>query len=221
MPENSSPNRRGAAPPRLLVTGFGPFPGAPINPTEALIAELKADPGPVSGKADLMLEVLPVEYEAVPQRLAAIAEGFSADIAVHFGLSEKATGFALERLARNEIAAGRPDNAGRLLDASCIVEDGEHLPTSLPAEEIFAALKNADLPVAMSDDAGGYLCNYLFYLSCGHHCGAFTPEMVGFIHVPPLKRDAQGHPHAMELSEMVRGARLVLDVCVAGRRQQK
>jgi pyroglutamyl-peptidase len=214
MPDGHQSTGQGAARPRLLVTGFGPFPGAPVNPTEALIDALRADPGPAAGMAEIMLEVLPVEYETVPRRLAAIAESFRPDIAVHFGLSERAPGFTIERLARNEIAAGRPDNAGRLMEASCIVEGGDPLPTTLPAEEIGSALAAAGLPVTFSDDAGGYLCNYIFYLSCDRRCGAFAPDVAGFVHVPPLKPDAPDNPHAMTLDEMARGARLILPLCV-------
>lgn len=195
--------------PRILVTGFGPFPGAPVNPTERLIGELSGH----ASTAGARLAVLPVDYEAAPARLAALAADGPPDIAIHFGLSAGASGFTLERRARNEIARSRPDNAGRQPAAARIRDGAPDLDTSLPVDEIHAALAARGLPVAWSDDAGGYLCNYVFYLSRGHLCPGLVPDMAGFIHVPPLKEDSPEGPRTMSLRSLVDGAALVVETC--------
>lgn len=201
-----------SAGPRILVTGFGPFPGAPVNPTAAMIEALAADRAALDDVGEIRTEILAVEYDTVPERLAGIAAGFAPDIAIHFGLSARAEGFTLERLARNEIAAGRPDNSGAQPQAACIVENGEDHPSTLPLDEIAAALSRAGLPHSWSDNAGGYLCNYIFYLSRSPHFADYMPPVSGFVHVPPLA--GEGAPaNAMRLDDLVAGARLIAETC--------
>jgi pyroglutamyl-peptidase len=198
--------------PRILLTGFGPFPGAPVNPTARLIEELRADTAALSPLGEIRTEILAVEYATVPGRLAELGAGFAPDIAIHFGLSERAEGFTLERLARNEIAANRPDNAGGQPGAASILEGGAGQPSTLPLEVIAAALAKVGLPHSWSDDAGGYLCNYIFYLSRSPHFTDFAPAMSGFVHVPPLAGPA-APDNAMAFDDLVAGAQIIVGTC--------
>jgi pyroglutamyl-peptidase len=201
--------------PRILVTGFGIFPGAPVNPTEALVARLLARPpaGPMIGA--FSADVLAVEYGSVGTHLSRIGDAFAPDIAIHFGLARECAGFRLERVARNRHAAGKPDQMGRLPEAAAICAGQDEYASTLPLDEIASALTAAGLPVQWSDDAGGYLCNMVFTLSAAHACEGLRPTMTGFVHVPPLKEaepDAQG---AMTLDDLERGARIVIDTAAA------
>ncbi|MCV0396336.1 MAG: pyroglutamyl-peptidase I [Rhizobiaceae bacterium] len=181
--------------PRVLVTGFEPFPGAPVNPTEWLVGELQAQPPQISGVAAFRAEVLPVDYARVGPALSDIGRAFSPDIAIHFGLARECGGFRLERMARNSLTNARPDNAGRMPEAEAICDGPPVLPSKLPLEAIHARLQVMDLPAEWSDDAGGYLCNMVMMLSLAHACDGFAPSMSGFVHVPltgegaPLSRD--------------------------------
>jgi pyroglutamyl-peptidase len=199
--------------PRILITGFGPFPGAPENPTARLIEALRADTSLLEDTSEVRTEILAVEYDTVPARLLSFGEEFDPDIAIHFGLSARAQRFTLERLARNEIAADRPDNAGGQPGAACIVEGGAGHPSTLPLDAISEALSKAGLPFSWSDDAGGYLCNYIFYLSRSPHFEGFSPKISGFIHVPPLVA-ADAPENAMSLGDLVAGAQLIVRICV-------
>lgn len=209
--------------PRVLITGFGPFPGAPVNPTEALVGRLEAEPGLLSGLADLRTAVLPVDYATVPDLLAALGCNGPFDIVIHFGLGAQAEGFTLERLARNEIRAGKPDNSGTHPAKPVILDNGDDRPSTLPLERIATALGEAGLPWSWSDDAGGYLCNYVFYLSCSPHFPSLNASMSGFVHVPPLTAgEGEGAPdNAMALDEMLAGARLIVAACVLEWRDRK
>ena len=206
--------------PRILITGFGPFPGAPVNPTRMLIERLQAKPGLLRGVGEIRTEILAVEYDTVPERLASLGAEFAPDIAIHFGLSARARGFTLERLARNEIAADRPDNAGGQPESACIVEGGTAHPSTLPLELIAAALSTAGLPHSWSDDAGGYLCNYIFYLSRSPHFQGFSPAMSGFVHVPPSP-GPDAPENAMTLDDLVAGAQIIAAICGQEWRQER
>ena len=193
---------------RLLVTGFTPFPGAPHNPTEQLIRHFEANP-PLGGlDVECRFAVLPVDYtEAVPA-LEASASGFEPHVAVHFGLARETVGFRLERLARNAIASDAPDNAGNTPEASPIRRDAADIPSSLPLARIAEALDERGHTVEWSDDAGGYLCNYVFFHSAAGLCGGLAAPMSGFVHVGPANT-------AEDFNKLVEGAETILEICVS------
>lgn len=172
--------------PKIIVTGFTPFPGAPENPTQVLIEAMQA------GKIEFPrgFDVLPLQLEAAYEDALAVLAGTwrveRPDAVISFGLSAKANGFHLETVARNEVTSTLPDNAGRRTDSDLIEAGGEDfLPSTLPLMDIQRSLSAAGLPVEFSDNAGGYVCNWIFYLgaakvlSDGRGCS-------GFIHVPYL-----------------------------------
>lgn len=200
---------------RLLVTGFEPFPGAPVNPTEHLIRHFEARP-PLAGEAaDCRFAVLPVDYARAIPALEKACEGFSPDIALHFGLSSRTSGFRLERLARNEIASSAPDNAGQSPPLAAISPKGVHRASTLPLERIAAALRGEGHAVEMSEDAGGYLCNYVFYHSVAGLCRGIGAGLSGFVHVGPVALPDQPDDAAsMDFRKLVQGAETILKTCL-------
>jgi pyroglutamyl-peptidase len=190
---------------RLLVTGFEPCPGAPVNPTEWLVRELKRNPPAGDGIAAFRAEVLPVDYAKVGPVLSEIGRMFRPDIAIHFGLAAECSGFRLERVARNSFAGARADNAGALPKPAAICEGPETLASNLPLSAIHDALAAAGLPVEWSDDAGAYLCNMVFTLSRAHACKGFVPAISGFVHVPPT---GEGMP--LSEAQLLAGARVII-----------
>ncbi len=203
--------------PKLLLTGFSVFPGAPVNPTEALVRELRRQSGDIGAKCTFRTEVLDVDYSTIGDRLAAIAEEFVPDIALHFGLAAEAQGFRLEKFARNVVATDRPDNAGNYSGGTIAGSGPADFESTLPRTGIVEALTGNGLPAMLDDQAGDYLCNAVFYLSRSGRCGAFSPSMSGFIHVPQLPVDdggISGDGVRLPLADLVRGACIVIDVCI-------
>lgn len=183
--------------PRLLVTGFGPFPGAPENPTSTLVQRLAGTPAEEFGASALRAVVLPTDYRKSWERLRRIYGSFAPDAVVHFGLSARAKVICVERFGRNACLADRPDAAGwwprRMLGRA------EAIASTLPAEDVVAALQAAGFPARLSDDAGGYVCNATLYRSLR----TLPPTCrAGFIHVPPTK--------ALAASRLERAARIAL-----------
>ena len=68
-------------------------------------------------------------------------------------------------------------------------------------------------PACLSDDAGDYLCNFLFYLSCGKHCPPFAPLQAGFIHVPLFGTLLAGGARSFDLPVLVEGAAVICAAC--------
>ena len=207
---------QGVRRPRMLVTGFEPFPGAPENPTEALIAHFAEAPPALD--AEMRFAVLPVDYGTVADALAGHADGFHPDIAIHFGLAQTATGFRLEEVARNEIAASRPDNSGSQPASAAICDGAAEIASGLPLDAIETRLRAAGLPVERSRDAGGYLCNYVFYHACAGRVAGLAAPVAGFVHVPWTDAMRDRHaPHAAAISfdELTAGARIVMQEALA------
>lgn len=209
----------------ILITGFTPFPTAPENPTEVLIEMVRQGEIATPEGVAVSAHVLPVEYEASWARLEELIAQVKPQTLVSFGLSAKATGFTLERLARNEIEATRPDNSGARPVASEILDNGQAtLATGLPLDDLFSALSEDGLPVDYSDDAGGYVCNHLFY-RCVACEAKERPALAGFVHMPYLEEqrarlEATGAIElglaALTRDQLKRGVEIILQV-VAGK----
>ncbi|WP_346906637.1 hypothetical protein [uncultured Roseibium sp.] len=193
---------------RLLVTGFTPFPGAPHNPTERLIRHFEANPPFVGSDVECRFAVLPVDYADTIPALEDVASTFEPHVAVHFGLAKTAVGFRLERLARNAIASDAPDNAGNIPEASPILRNADDIPSSLPLARIAEALEERGHTVEWSDNAGGYLCNYVFFHSAAGLCRGLAASVNGFVHVGPANA-------AEDFNKMVEGAETILEICVS------
>jgi pyroglutamyl-peptidase len=168
----------------ILLTGFGPFPGVAENASAILVPKLAHLVARRFPAHRVIARILPTEWETVPDRLAAHYAREKPRLGLHFGVSERATGFVIETLARN-VRDALPDAAGAMPRASCIVEKGpESLATSLPAEEIVARLGALGLPAHLSSDAGAYLCNATLYTALGLAAEGRAAAAVGFVHIP-------------------------------------
>jgi len=171
----------------ILITGFGPFPGAPFNPTGALVEALARRPR--SG-ADTrrIAHVFATSYETVDRELPALIARERPAALVMFGLAQRTRHLRIETAARNALARAIPDVAGRRPTASTIAVDGPaHIALPVPAPRLLAAARAAGAMAALSRDAGSYLCNYL----CWHASHAATmprgPRLAAFVHVPLVR----------------------------------
>jgi len=185
---------------KLLLTGFEPFGGFKTNPSwDAL--QHAADQGLF--EAEVSLQRIPVRYDGAFAALEAALHAARPDAAISFGLhgglnGREPTTLYLETTARNRDGATKPDNDGVSREAAPIVVGGpDVIAASLPAGAMLAALGEAGFHAELSDDAGAYLCNHLFYL------GARRLKIpYGFVHVPPV--DSMGG--VLSLAQLARAA---------------
>jgi pyroglutamyl-peptidase len=157
---------------RTLVTGFLAFEGFPINPS-ALLAES-------SGRRFHLLEVA---YGAVDEFLGGLDPG-DFERLLMLGVAGNSSRMRLEQVARNHMGARRDV---RLVSPcpSGVAAIEPHGPDLLHGTlwNQCSALSNEALHRRRSDDAGTYLCNYIYYRALSRF-GA--THAVGFLHVPPL-----------------------------------
>lgn len=143
---------------------------------------------------------IPVEYEAVDKEVPALWSELQPKLCVHVGVHGLADSVQLEMCAHND-GYNRPDECGKKCRHGCCVEGGtECLSTSLDLEKICSEVMTAKSPclVALSDDAGRFLCDYIYYKSL--HLGQGT---CAFIHVPRVDS-----PYSVE--ELVESLRLII-----------
>jgi len=167
----------------VLITGFGPFPGVPVNATMRLVPELAESGARALPGVRIAHEILATEWSAAPRHLDHVLTGLNPDLVLHFGVSSRARGFEIEQRACN-VRSSAPDASGALPDAPAIRADGAaHLAAGLPVQYIVARLRRRRIPAFVSRDAGAYLCNATLYHSL---CQArdVKGRRVGFIHLP-------------------------------------
>jgi pyroglutamyl-peptidase len=172
----------------VLITGFGPFPGVPVNATMELLPRLARLAPICFPDVRFTFEVLPTEWAAGPHRLHLLLQEVAPDLALHFGVSPRARGFEVEQRARNARAV-TPDASGALPAGAAVCVGPEYLPASLPVRHIVARLRRLGIAAFVSRDAGTYLCNAALYhslLSAKDLAKdlAGADRRVGFVHIP-------------------------------------
>jgi pyroglutamyl-peptidase len=172
----------------ILITGFGPFPGAPFNPTEALVRRLARTRRPALAGISIAGHVFPTSYAAVDRELPALLRRYRPDVLLMFGLAAGRKTLCIETRARNTVAF-IPDAAGATLRSGPIAV-GKPAAAALPApaRRLRAAANAARMPVRLSRDAGRYLCNYLAWRAVEATRQPEGPRLAAFIHVPLVRR---------------------------------
>ncbi|WP_181701858.1 pyroglutamyl-peptidase I [Chthonobacter albigriseus] len=198
----------------LLVTGFDAFAGLPFNPSEAIVRRLASDPPP--GLSEALL--LPTSYDEASDKVRAGLERVRPDGVLMFGLARATAGLRLERYAHNRIEASIADNSGVVGKGRTIVTGGPAaLETTTDLAAVLAGVTEAGLRAFVSLDAGGYVCNHVYYtvLHWLAENRPGTPALfvhVPWVHEPATAEDFQVRP--VDLHE--RAARLVVALVQAG-----
>jgi pyroglutamyl-peptidase len=175
----------------VLVTGFEPFSGSGVNTSQQVVEAL----GGV---------VLPVSYARAADALREAVRAADPDVVICFGQADREA-ISVERFALNLDGSESEDNDGVVSSAEIDPEGPVAYRSTLPVDEIVAALRVEDIPVEASRSAGGFLCNHVFYVLM-RMLEEERPETAGgFVHVP----------EEMQLDLLVRAARVIVAVCAA------
>jgi pyroglutamyl-peptidase len=203
----------------ILITGFGPFPGAPFNPTEPLVMALAGRRHPFAN-ARRVAHVFRVSYEAVDRELPALLAREKPDVLVMFGLAGRTKHVRIETRARNAFTRTMPDAGGCVpVTAAIVPQAPATLPLRAPAQRLVAAAQAAGVPAALSRDAGRYLCNYLCWRAA-EATGAGAPRLTAFIHVPLVRRGRVLQPHraVLTLDDLIRAGEAIVQAALAAAR---
>lgn len=158
---------------KALITAFGSFPGVDINPSELLLGELKKVE---SDSSFCSFKLLPVDYDFCKGWLDSLEEKF--DLVIHLGVASNATENRAEILAKN-FCGKTADIQGKVNFGKISEHSFEKIQSNLSLR--FLETKHTH-PIQVSNDAGDYLCNFLFFKSLEMH----AEKNVLFYHITSL-----------------------------------
>ena len=206
---------------RVLLAGFGPFPGVPFNPSAFLVKALARRRRPAFADIDRSVHVFAVTYAAVDRDLPKLF-GQRPDIILMFGLAGRRRKLCIETRARNAVTVLFPDADGyRPQRPGIAPAKPAFLRGRAPFAELLGAVRPVGFPARLSCDAGRYLCNYAYWRALER--AGRTGALVQFVHIPRvrlqsrIKRD--GERRQLSFPALVNAAERLLVGLMAARRR--
>ena len=201
--------KRDAALPTLLLTGFEPFGGEITNPSWQVAQALH---GEVLGGARVVAVQLPCVFGAALAALQAALQQHRPQLVLALGQAGGRCELTPERVAINVDDARIADNSGaQPVDRPVVPGGPAAYFSSLPIKAMVAALRAAGVPASVSQTAGTFVCNHVFY-GLMHALQKHPGVRGGFMHLPLLPEQATrlpGQP-SVALATQVAGVRVAL-----------
>src|SRR5262249_38578591 len=207
----------------VLVTGFGPFPGAPFNPTTPLVKQLVRSRRSALAGVRCFPHVFRVSYAAVERELPALLTKHRPDVVLLFGLATRTAHLRIETRAVNARAALLPDVDGHMPGRAISAGGPGSLAGRAPHRKLLAAARATGVPVVLSRDAGQYLCNFIYWRALEQAGRSRSMTLVQFVHVPQVRRGPARRPakrRRLVLPDLIRAGEAILLALVGVARQR-
>jgi pyroglutamyl-peptidase len=192
---------------RILISGFGPFPGAPFNPTEPLVERLLRLRRPAFSDVELSGHIFPVTYKTVDRELPELLTKHRPHALLMFGLASRTSYLRIETRARNAVTMLWPDADHARVRKGSISGGADAMMFGPHTTKLLRAADGTGVDARSSHDAGSYLCNYLSWRAIEATSGDNGPRLAAFVHVPLLARGGaprrKGAAHRITLEELV------------------
>jgi pyroglutamyl-peptidase len=206
----------------ILITGFGPFPGAPFNPTGALVTALAQRRSNAGVRR--VAHVFATSYATVDRELPALIARVRPAALVMFGLAQRTKHLRIETCARNVLSLTHADVKGALPTANAIAADAPAtLALPAPMPRLLAAAHSAGAAAALSRDAGSYLCNYLCWRASESAAMSSGPRLATFVHVPlvtPTRALSPGRT-PRTLGDLIQAGEAIVEAAIAAVRVRR
>lgn len=173
---------------RVLITGFGPFPGAPWNPTQPLVTRLRRLRRPALADVELASHIFPVTYRAVDQELPELLARLRPHALLMFGLASRTAHVRIETRARNAVTLLWPDAAQTRVRKGYIGLGPDAMMFGPHTAKLLRAARATGIDARPSRDAGAYLCNYLSWRAIEAVATDDQLQVAAFVHIPLLER---------------------------------
>ena len=194
---------------KILLTGFEAFDKDPVNPSWLLAQSLHGKQ--IAGHRVVAAQ-LPTAFDASAESLRALVLAQRPALVVCLGLAGGRATMSLERVAININDARIPDNLRvQPVDTPVVAHGPAAYFSALPLKTMLHAVRTAGAAVEVSNSAGTFVCNHVFY-ALMHMLATddgLTGVRGGFVHVPWLPEQARAHKSkaAMPLHTMQSGLR--------------
>ena len=191
----------------ILITGFGPFPGAPYNPTQPLVARLLRLRRPALSDVELTGHIFPVTYRDVDRQLPELLAKRQPDALLMFGLASRTPHLRIETRARNAVTTLWPDADHTRVRKGSIAGGADAMMFGPHTAKLLRAAVGTGIDARASRDAGSYLCNYLSWRGIEATRKDNGPALAAFVHVPLIARGSApqrvGATHRITLDDLV------------------
>ena len=198
---------------KILVTGFDPFGGEPINPA---IESVKRLPDNIAGAEIIKLEIPTVRKKSLEKIEKAINE-HNPDVILSIGQAGGRFDISIERVGINLDDFRIPDNEGNQIIDEPIFPDGENSYfVKLPVKAMVQNVQKNNIPASVSYTAGTFECNHVLYGVLYLIEKKYKGKKSGFIHIPFLPQqvvDKRNTP-SMELNTIVKGLTAAIEAIV-------
>lgn len=198
--------------PCVLLTGFDAFGGDTLNPSWMAVRALH---GRRLGGHRLVAAQLPTVFDASLAELERLLRLCKPALVLCVGQAGGRAAISLERVAINVNDARIADNAAaQPIDTPVVMDGPAAYFSTLPIKAMLQALQKEGIAGEVSQTAGTFVCNHVFY-GLMHHLATrrgFKRVRGGFVHVPWLP--GQGQP-CMPLEEQVRALQVALRAALA------
>jgi pyroglutamyl-peptidase len=169
---------------KVLLTGFNPFADIQVNPSQLVVDAIALKE---KKKSDIQIttEILPTEFIKAGNRIQELIQKITPALFLGLGVSEERRVLRIERVALNLDDSVFPDNAGFTPVGKLIVDDGPLAYFSnFPLLHLKKKLQTKGIPIEISNHAGTYVCNHVFYLAMHQIKKLDIDTICGFIHLP-------------------------------------
>ena len=198
---------------KILVTGFDPFGGEPINPA---IESVKRLPDNIEGAEIIKLEIPTVRKKSLEKIEKAINE-HNPDVILSIGQAGGRFDISIERIGINLDDFRIPDNEGNQIIDEPVFPDGENSYfVKLPVKAMVQNVQKNNIPASVSYTAGTFVCNHVLYGVLYLIEKKYKGKKSGFIHIPFLPQqvvDKRNTP-SMELNTIVKGLTAAIEAIV-------
>ena len=203
------------AAPNVLLTGFEPFEKDPLNPSWEVARALD---GWQHAGATVRSVQLPCVFGDAITRLDQALQQWQPTLVLCLGLAGGRAALTPERVAINVDDARIADNAGRQpVDMPVVAGGPAAYFSTLPIKAMVRDMLAQGVPAAVSNTAGTFVCNHIFYALMHRLAQAGGTARGGFMHVPSLPALAALHPGmpSMALETQVRGVQQAIQTALA------
>ena len=198
---------------RVLITGFDKFGGESINPSSLCVNSLPD----VIDNIEIKKITLPTIFKDSSQVLEENIKSFSPNIVICVGQAGGKSKITPERIAINIDDARIPDNIGNSPIDETIRIDGENAYFStLPIKAIVDELNKNNIPSAISNTAGTFVCNHIMYESLHLASTKYPHIKAGFIHIPFIEEQVLDKPNMpyMKKEDIIVALELIIKTAV-------
>ena len=198
---------------RVLITGFDKFGGESINPSSLCVNSL---PDKIDN-IEIKKITLPTVFKDSSRVLEENISSFSPNIVICVGQAGGRSKITPERIAINIDDARIPDNIGNSPIDEVIRKNGENAYFStLPIKAIVDELNKNNIPSAISNTAGTFVCNHIMYEALYLSSKKYPNIKAGFIHIPYIEeqvKDKSNMPF-MKKEEIIQALKIIIKTSV-------